>query len=116
MHERSLVKSLLRQVETLLRQHDGQRVREVKVTVGDFAGVEPALLESAFAQESLAGPARGARLVIRRTSLEGECRDCSQTFFIRNYLFRCPQCRGENLHITGGEELLLESVTVETDR
>jgi Zn finger protein HypA/HybF involved in hydrogenase expression len=48
MHERSLVMALLRQVDELRRAQGGQRVVLVRVSVGEFSGVEPELLRMAF--------------------------------------------------------------------
>jgi hydrogenase nickel incorporation protein HypA/HybF len=115
MHERSLAIALLRQVERLMHQHAAQRITEVKVIVGEFTGIEAALLESAFVQAALDGPARGSRLVMKRSPLEAQCQDCMHTFRIRNYAFVCPVCEGQNIGIVRGEELMLESVTMETD-
>lgn len=48
MHERSLVMALLRQVDQLRRAQGGHRVVMVRVSVGEFSGVEPELLRIAF--------------------------------------------------------------------
>jgi len=115
MHEASLVKALLRQVEDLLRSHGAARASQIHVTVGEFSGAEPDLLEIAFRRQSPETPARGARLQVRRTELEGCCGDCSNKFRIEHFRFTCPVCASSVVTVTGGEELVLESVTMETD-
>ena len=64
MHEQSLIKSLLTQVEQICRQHDSERVTEVRIEVGPLTGVEPLLLLSAFDLLTPQSVAAGARLVI----------------------------------------------------
>jgi hydrogenase nickel incorporation protein HypA/HybF len=41
------------------------------------------------------------------------CRDCGQTADTTDVLAVCPHCAGENVDITGGDEMTLESITYE---
>jgi len=115
MHEQSLASALVQQVVQLARVHAAPRVKEVKVVVGEFAGVEPALLESAFVRAAESGAARGARLLITSAPLRAQCHDCSFEFPVRRFTLICPACQGRQVVITQGEELLLDSVILETD-
>ena len=47
MHEFALCELLLRQVETLQKEQNADRVTGVRVKVGEFSGVEPELLQQA---------------------------------------------------------------------
>ena len=113
MHERSLVRALLKQVERIRRQHDAARVSEVRVEVGPLAGVEPLLLATAFEQLTGSGSLRDARLVIDEVTLLGECRSCSHVFELNDFVFRCPRC-GHNVRVTRGDEFQLVSVSLQT--
>ncbi|MCP5000543.1 MAG: hydrogenase maturation nickel metallochaperone HypA [Hyphomicrobiales bacterium] len=104
---------MLRSLEKLLAEHQAAKATSVNVIVGEFAGVEPDLLESAFKQEAEGGAAEGARLCIMRTSLAGKCDCCRHEFPIKRFRFVCPLCGANNVTVKGGEELLLESVTME---
>lgn len=115
MHEASLVRALLRSVETLLAEHQGARLKSVNVVVGEFSGVEPDLLESAFQRQSRGGAAEGAQLHIKRTSLTAKCEDCRYEFQIEHFRFVCPLCNVTDVTVVGGDELLLDSVTMEVD-
>jgi hydrogenase nickel incorporation protein HypA/HybF len=111
MHERSLVKSLLRQVDAIRRQHDANHVSEVRVEVGPLSGVEPLLLAAAFEQLAAESAVAGAKLVIDEVALLADCRPCGREFELGNFDFRCPTCRG-NVRVTRGDELLLVSVSL----
>ncbi len=115
MHEYSLVQALLRQVEGLMREQQAQRVATIKVSVGDFSGVEPELFQLAFETLVDDTPARGADLKLERVALESKCRDCGREFEIDRFRFQCPHCASGDLMILRGEELVLESVTLEQD-
>lgn len=48
MHEYSIVGSLVERVAQIAAAHPGAIVRRVHVRIGDFAGVERVLLQTAF--------------------------------------------------------------------
>lgn len=113
MHEYSLARTLLRQVDELRRREAGGRVLVVKVRIGEFAGVEPELFESAFDDLSAATEIGGARLEMERAPLAVRCDACGSESDVRRFRFVCPKCGSQTVQIIGGEELLLESVTME---
>ncbi|MFN9952094.1 MAG: hydrogenase maturation nickel metallochaperone HypA, partial [bacterium] len=80
VHERSLVRTLLRQVEEILQGYPRARVCRIHVSVGEFAGVEAALLEPAFEELTHATDLEGARLVVQLEPLEARCRSCHHLF------------------------------------
>jgi hydrogenase nickel incorporation protein HypA/HybF len=41
------------------------------------------------------------------------CQDCGLTAETRDVLAVCPGCAGDNVEITGGDEMTLESITYE---
>lgn len=113
MHERSLAKSLLRQVQAVASKHPTSRVTAIRVRVGEFSGIEPELLESAYDDLAQHTPLNNARLDLKKVPLEAECQQCSNLFRIENFNFQCPACGSVRLTICGGEELLLDSVAME---
>ena len=48
MHEYSLVQAMFDQIGEVLRQHDAVAVRRVRVRLGQFGGVDPALFRTAY--------------------------------------------------------------------
>lgn len=113
MHERSLVRALLRQVEDLAERHSPGRVRAICVRLGELSGVEPELFVSAYDELVTETPLRGAALQMERVPLEATCDLCGRQFRIERHRFQCSDCGSSRLSIRGGEELLLESVTIE---
>jgi hydrogenase nickel incorporation protein HypA/HybF len=112
MHERSLVQSLLRQVERVRTEHHGDAVDEVAVEVGPLSGVEPLLLREAFTALAPGTRAAGARLIVQEVPLVARCQGCGESNNIRNFTFRCPACGGEELAVTQGDALRLLHVTL----
>ena len=48
MHEYSIVQAMFDQIDRLARTHRAQAVRRIRVQIGEFAGVDPTLLQSAY--------------------------------------------------------------------
>jgi hydrogenase nickel incorporation protein HypA/HybF len=112
MHELSLARALLRQVEELRQSHRADGVRTVRVSVGEFSGVEADLLSSAFCELTEGTPMEGARLSIERVPLEARCAVCEHEFPVRTFRFVCPHCEARDVWIVRGEELMLETLTL----
>ena len=113
MHERSLVEALLNQVERLMREQRAARVRVVRVSAGEFSGVEPELLRIAFVDLVDDSAVSGARLELEEVTLEAQCEDCGEEFAVERFRFQCPRCESRRIAIVRGEGLMLESVTME---
>ena len=79
MHERSLVKSLLLQVESLMKENDAAGAVQVNVSIGEFAGVQRELFQIAFDEMVTDSAARGATLELVHIPLEGRCDECKKT-------------------------------------
>jgi hydrogenase nickel incorporation protein HypA/HybF len=108
MHEASLVKTLIEQVDRLASEHAAAAVDEVRVRIGPMSGVEPLLVSAAF--ERLA-PA-GTRLVIDEVPLTARCRDCGESFELEQFRFRCPSCQSADVEVIEGDGFVLESITI----
>jgi len=113
MHERSLVRALLRQIEEVAAEHEGSRVVAVSVQIGELSGVEPELLASAYDDLVHETQFFGSVLNLERIPLSAFCDECGNEFRIERYRFECDQCGSRQLTLRGGEELLLDSVTLE---
>ena len=118
MHELSLVKHLLRLVDREAIAAGGGRVTRIRVLAGEFSGVEPDLLQSAFRIAAPATRAHDASLEIKVIPLEAECRGCGERTRVVDFRFVCARCGSNQIDVLSGEELLLESITLsdEVDR
>lgn len=115
MHEISLVSSLLDQVEQLMTRHNARGVSAIRVSIGEFAGVEYELFESAYEMLVDGSRARGAKLELERVPLEARCNRCGCEFAVKRFRFQCPACESSNIQVLRGEELVLEHVTLDVD-
>jgi len=112
MHEASLVAALLRQVAELVAQNGGGRVGEVRVAIGPLAGVEPPLFDEAFRRLRAGSAADSAALAVDLVPLSARCRDCRAEYRSPELTFTCPECGGGDVDVTGGDAVILESITI----
>ena len=115
MHETALAAQLLRRVEGAARAEGAARVTAVRLLVGEFAGVEPELLESGFRLMAAGTLAQGARLEVERVPLEAECAACGLRFRVRDFRFACPECGSGRTRVVAGEDLVLDALTLATE-
>lgn len=110
MHEVSLARALLEQVNAIAADHPGSIVEEVRVSVGVLSGIEPALLDGAAQRLLLEHGHVRARLVVELAEVLVRCGSCGEVFEVRDLVFRCPACGGSRVQVLRGESLVLESV------
>lgn len=113
MHEYSLVRALFGEVDKLVATAGEVLVKEVRVQVGPLSAVEPLLLCSAFTNLVPRSSIPDAELIVTEVPLTAECLACGHGCEIIGFRFRCPRCESTRLRVTGGDIMLLESITVE---
>jgi hydrogenase nickel incorporation protein HypA/HybF len=110
LHEHSLVRSLIDQVETLRGQHQASGVKKIAVAVGEFSGVELELLQSAFAELAPLVWPYPVTLELTPVSLSILCHECEKRSKLHGYEFICPDCGSHSVSITQGDALILDHV------
>ncbi len=110
MHEVSLARALLEQVDAIAAEHPGSMVEEVRVSVGVLSGIEPEMLNGAVQRLLTEHGHLRARLVVECVDLLVRCGSCGQQFEVRDLVFRCRSCGGGRVQVLRGDCLVLESV------
>lgn len=113
MHERSLVAALLEQVVRIAQEQRASRVRSIRLQVGELAGVEPLLVESAFQELKAAPVAPDCVLTVRHVPLTARCRSCVREVILERLQFQCPVCQSTDLDLIDGDTVRLESIEIE---
>jgi hydrogenase nickel incorporation protein HypA/HybF len=115
MHEMMLVRGLLTQVEALVEQHGGGRLRRLVVRVGTLSGVEPQLLAEAFWQLRSGWRWPTAELEVREEPLRLECCLCQHTFEPVDFVCVCPACGGGQSRELSGNGVILDHLSLDQD-
>lgn len=111
MHELSLMRALLQQVDELRTSHRDHELRRIDVSIGEFSGVDPELLQSAFDRSTDGTQLEGVKFSVSHVPLIARCRNCLVEFQVYSFRFVCPACDDRAVDVIRGEELMLESVT-----
>lgn len=110
MHELSVCQALLTQVESIAREHGAARVTTVELRIGPLSGVEPQLLEQAFAIASAGTVAEEAGLILESLPVRISCGQCGEvTDALPNRLV-CGHCGDWHTRLVSGDELLMTRV------
>lgn len=111
MHETSIVRALLEQVDTQARSHRASAVRKVTVRLGELCGVEAQLLATAFETFRERTVADGAELTIETVPALWTCPQCGREFR-RGELLQCAGC-GVPVRMIAGDEIVLARLEME---
>ncbi len=112
MHELSLAGGILQVVEDAAVRESFARVLQLRLEVGQLAGVQVQALR--FALESIAPGTllEGAEVLIDEPPGQAWCMGCSQAVEIAQRGDACPSCRGHWLTPQGGDGLRVVDMQV----
>ena len=110
MHEYGLAEGVL---ATVRQRAGGRKVAGLRVRFGVRHAVDEESLAQAFSFVADGTEAAGAAVKLVTVPATLACRDCGLTAETTDVLAACPRCAGEDVEITGGDEMTLESITYE---
>ncbi len=125
MHELAVAQALVEQVDAVIDQHhahhdndasssDAWRATSIRVRIGPLAGVVPELLATAFPLAAAGSRMEHAELEFTHVPIQVHCQTCGlDTEAAMNRLV-CGACGDWHTQVISGDELLLESVELET--
>jgi len=110
MHEYSIVQSLVDSVTAAVGAREAS-VHRVDVSIGELAGVDCALLTTAFEVFRAGTICENAALQIDRIAALWECPRCHAAI-VRGGFLRCPSCN-EPARLAAGDEIVLQRIELE---
>lgn len=110
MHELAICRALLDEVERVARDRRADAVKLIVVRIGPLAGVEPALLRSAYPLVSAGTLAANAALVLEISRVCIRCLECGAESEVEANELGCAQCGAWRTRVLEGDELTLASV------
>ncbi len=113
MHEMSLAENILQIVEGAAREQGFAQVKEIRLEIGELAGVEVEALRfclDAVLRDSVAAQARIEYLTLPG---RGWCMQCSESVPIATLYDPCPRCGGWQVQATEGMQMRVKDLLVE---
>jgi hydrogenase nickel incorporation protein HypA/HybF len=107
MHEFSIAQSILAIADDYARRNRAQSITTIGVRVGDFSGVVPIALRTAFDVAKKGTLAEHAELKIETIPLIAFCQTCQQEFEVNTpyNIACCPICQTLSHDLRQGQEL-----------
>lgn len=115
MHEMSIATHLIGEILDVARANHLVSVSEVDVEVGVQRLVVPEALQLCFEAVREGTVAEGARLRIVEVPARAECRSCGMAFEPEIDCYACPRCGLADVRFTAGADIILKSISGETD-
>jgi len=107
MHELGLCEAIVERVE----QRAGDRpVARVRVRVGRLHHVHPDAFDQSFTMAASGGVAEDAVADLVLLPVRAHCQTCGQNTESDEMVLACEKCGSIDLELTGGDELMLESI------
>ena len=113
MHELALAQGVIRIVNDAAREQGFERVLEIRLKMGEYAGIVPDCLREFFPIAAKGSPAADARLVIETVPSRFRCLDCGYEGGVSRRDACCPQCRSTAIRMIAGREFYVEDLKVE---
>ena len=108
MHEFGLSEGVLAAVR---QRASGRKVTAIKVRFGVRHHVDSESLAHAFGVVAEGTEADGAAVELVTVPATLTCRGCGLVTETTDVLAVCPRCEGDDVEISGGDEMTLESIS-----
>jgi hydrogenase nickel incorporation protein HypA/HybF len=110
VHEIGLCEGVL---ETVLRRSGGRAVRGIRLRAGIRHGIDNESMTQAFSMVAQGTEADGAVIDLVTVPALLTCPRCGAASETTDTLAVCPACGNDAVRISGGDELVLESIEYE---
>jgi hydrogenase nickel incorporation protein HypA/HybF len=107
MHELGLCSSI---VDAIERRAGDRTVKRVKVRVGRLHHVHPEAFDQSFSMAAMGTVAEDAGAELVFMPVRAQCLECGTEWEGDDLPLGCPGCGGVGIELTGGDELVLESI------
>jgi hydrogenase nickel incorporation protein HypA/HybF len=107
VHELGLCSSIVDAVE---KRAGDRPVRRVRVRVGRLHHVHPDAFDQSFAIAAMGTVAEGAGADLVLLPVTARCQGCGTGWEGDDLPVVCPSCGAPTMELTGGDELVLESI------
>ncbi len=116
MHELSVALRIVEALDQeLTAEEEGLVVTAVSIQVGTLTGLVPEALEFCWDMATENGLLQGSKLDIQIVDASGYCGQCHAERILTNLQsIRCPVCQAPITQISGGNDLEILTVTVES--
>jgi hydrogenase nickel incorporation protein HypA/HybF len=114
MHEMAVTESILHITLDHAGRVNAKRVSGITIKLGQLSSLIDDSIRFYWDLIAADTIAEKAELHFERVAARAVCLDCATEFALPKDSFACPKCRSERFRIVAGDEMVVESIEVET--
>ena len=114
MHELGVVSHVIKEVESVAKENNVQKIISLTLEVGEVSTIVPDLFKDCF-EWSKKKSEYMQDCELNLVILEGVtyCQDCGETYGTVKYGKTCPHCGSKNTYLVTGNEVMIKDIQVE---
>ena len=112
MHELAVTQSTL---DLALKYAGGRRITAIYLVVGELSSIVDDSVQFYWDFISRETLAEGAVLRFERIPARFRCRDCGESYLLRESELVCPSCGSQRVELACGDEFYLSAIDVDED-
>ncbi len=112
MHELAITQSMFDIVLKQAEQAQAKKVIGINLVIGEMTGVVAQSVQFYLDFLTKGTLAEGALVNLKMIPPKAQCRNCQQTFELKEFDWACPNCKSNGVEIIAGKELFVESIEV----
>jgi len=113
MHELAITENMLEIALEQAEKSDAREIKKISVVIGEMTGIVEQCVQFYFGFLGKDTIAEKAVLSFKRVPTMARCRKCGKEFQVEEFAWACPKCGHNELEVTAGKELFVESIEVE---
>jgi len=103
----------MKQVESIARERNAEKVIKITLNIGPLSGVEPELLRHAYPLATAGTIAADAELVMETADIVVQCSQCNSETTVTPNKLLCGSCGDFRTRVISGDELTLMRVELD---
>lgn len=112
MHEMAIAQGIIDIAVAAAQKEGAQKITRINVVAGELRGIVPLQLTFCFSVLAEQTIASDAYLNLEITPIKGRCKNCDETFIVKDYQYVCPRCHSQDIQTAGGTELRVRDIEV----
>ena len=114
MHELGVVSHVIKEVETVAKENNVQKVISLTLEVGEVSTIVPELFQDCFEwSKKKTEFMQECALNLVILGAVTYCQDCGETYSTTKHGKICPKCGSKNTYLITGNEVTIKDIQVE---
>ena len=111
MHEYSITCSILEILQKVIGENKLKKIKKVNFHLSKLSNIEPESIKFYFNFLTKDDEIfKGARLHFKKINIEVRCNDCNETYDLKSFEVKCPNCLGKNVNVVRMDDIKIMSI------